>query len=100
MSVKFIGPLAILGAAGLLIAACGAEPEVDVGSNSEAPAVVEHREGWPLTADGAIRRELAKLEAHRAGRPTVVEDWGGWPVSANGAIRRELAELEAHRAGD
>jgi hypothetical protein len=93
MSMKLIAPLTIA-AAGLLVAACGKEQQVDVGPTDRPPAVAAYPEGYPLTADGAIRRELAKLETER--RRT--EAWGDWPLTADGAIRRELAELEAERA--
>jgi hypothetical protein len=71
MSVKHIRPFLILGVAGVLIAACGGEQQVDTGAERpapavEAPPVAAFPEGWPLTADGAIRRELAKLEAVHA----------------------------------
>jgi hypothetical protein len=93
MSIKLLGPFSILGVAGLLIAACGDKPEVDAGASLGEPAVLSSWEGWPLTADGAIRRELAELEAQRASS-------ADWPLTADGTIRRELAELEAQRAGD
>jgi hypothetical protein len=98
MSMKIIGPFAILGVAGLLIAACGDEREVDAGASRRAPAVAEYAEGWPVTADGTIRRELAKLEAERAARSASVEYSEGWPLTADGAVRRELAKLQAERA--
>jgi hypothetical protein len=106
MSVKHIRPFLILGVAGVLIAACGGEQQVDTGAERpapavEAPPVAAFPEGWPLTADGAIRRELAKLEAeHAADRKANATFPEGWPLTADGAIRRELAKLEAEHAAD
>jgi hypothetical protein len=84
----------------LLITACGDDPEVDVGSDPGATPVAEAWGDWPVSADGAVRRELARIEAERADDPDVSEDWGDWPVTADGAIRRELARLEAEHAAD
>jgi hypothetical protein len=98
MSIRFIAPFATLGVAGLLIAACGDEREVDAGASRREPAVAEYSDGWPMTADGTIRRELAKLEAERAARSPSVEYAEGWPLTADGAVRRELAKLEAEHA--
>jgi hypothetical protein len=92
MFIKLIGGFGILATAGLLVTACGEEPAVDAGANVAVPPIVEQWDGYPVTADGAIRRELAQLEAERASA------WGDWPVTADGAIRRELARLEAERA--
>jgi hypothetical protein len=97
MFIKLIGGFGILATASLLATACGEEPEVDI-SSDRAPAVVEHVAGWPVTADGQIRRALAELEAERADRRGAVADLEGWPLTADGQIRRALAELEAERA--
>jgi hypothetical protein len=70
MSIKLIAPLTIV-AAGLFVAACGEEQQLDVGSSDRPPAVAAYPEGYPVTADGAIRRELAKLEAERARRDVI-----------------------------
>ncbi len=110
MSIKLISGFGILATVGLLVTACGDEPEVDVESGRGAPPIVERWEGWPHSpADAAVRAELAKLKtrnpiyisadaAERAALAAANQRSESWPYSpAEAAVRAELEELKLGR---